>query len=80
MSNPTGLEEKNNEWLATIMEKADLFDYLCWLENLEVKELGLSQENAPYICMRMDGKSFFGETYIDAVRRAAKYDKNNSPD
>lgn len=65
------------DFLKIIIEKADLFDYLCWLENMSVKECG---DGLPHICMSRDFKPFFAEQYIDAVRQAAKHDKDCHPD
>ena len=74
MSNSAKLEEKNNEWLAAIMEKADLFDYLCWLENINLKKV---DPGGLHACLASDDKIFFGKTYLQVVQKAANYDKHN---
>lgn len=55
-----------------IQLKADLFDYLCWLEGKnEPEEL----RGADRLCMASDGTTCWGKTYAEAVRVAMEHDK-----
>jgi hypothetical protein len=51
--------------------KADLFDYLCWLEQAG-KPVEIKDE---HLCLAGDGTTCWGKTYAEAVRVAMEYDK-----
>ena len=59
--------------LFTAMQlKADMFDYLCWLETVQAPE---ELAPAPYCVFASDGTPCFSERYADAVRVAMEHDK-----
>ena len=54
--------------------KADLFDYLCWLE--EQRSKGVAElENAPHCVIASDGTPCFAKRYADAAKVAMNHDK-----
>lgn len=67
--------------------KADMFDYLCWLDGMHGPE---SLHGVDRLCMASDGTTCWGKSYADAVRVAMEHDKEifdameaaspNSPD
>jgi hypothetical protein len=54
------------------LAKAELFDYLCWLEEKEQHE---RVPNADFLCLASDGTTCWGKTYADAVKVAFHHDK-----
>ena len=52
--------------------KADMFDYLCWLDGMHSPE---SLHGVQRLCMASDGTTCWGNTYAEAVRVAMEYDK-----
>ena len=52
--------------------KADMFDYLCWLEAITPPEELCGSD---YLCMASDGTTCWGKTYAEAVRVAMEHDK-----
>jgi hypothetical protein len=71
----------NNDELATRLisalsaeklYKADLFDYVCWLEQMHQSE---RVKNADYLVFASDGTTCWGKTYAEAVKVAMQHDK-----
>jgi hypothetical protein len=54
--------------------KADLFDYLCWLETKRQAELPALLCNE-YLVLASDGTTCWGKTYADAAKVAMNHDK-----
>lgn len=52
--------------------KADMFDYLCWLETVRAPE---ELHGSRFIVFASDGTPVDGCTYADAVRVAMEHDK-----
>lgn len=52
--------------------KADLFDYLCWLEEKEQRN---RVPGADFLCLASDGTTCWGKTYSEAVKVAMQHDK-----
>ncbi len=52
--------------------KADMFDYLCWLDGMHGPE---SLHGVDRLCMASDGTTCWGKSYADAVRVAMAHDK-----
>lgn len=52
--------------------KADMFDYLCWLETVTQPEEVLGTK---YLVLASDHTTCWGETYAEAVRVAMEHDK-----
>ena len=52
--------------------KADMFDYLCWLDGMHGPE---SLHGVDRLCMASDGTTCWGKSYADAVRVAMEHDK-----
>lgn len=55
--------------------KADLFDYLCWLEAKHQGELP-GNVYRDYLVLAGDGTTCWGKSYPDAVKAAMQHDKN----
>ena len=55
-----------------MMRKAELFDYLCWLEEKEQRE---RVPGADYLVLASDGRTCWGKTFMGAVAYAMAYDK-----
>lgn len=53
------------------LRKADLFDYLCWLNESEQHD---AVPDAKFLCMASDGTTCWGKTFAEAVRKAEKHD------
>lgn len=56
---------------ADVFHKAELFDYLCWLETVSSPE---ELHGADFLCFSSDGHTHWGDTYGDAVRKALAHD------
>lgn len=52
--------------------KADMFDYLCWLDGMHGPE---HLHGVDRLCMASDGTTCWGKSYADAVRVAMEHDK-----
>lgn len=52
--------------------KADMFDYLCWLDGMHGPE---QLHGVDRLCMASDGTTCWGKSYADAVRVAMEHDK-----
>ena len=65
------LSPESKLWHAMQM-KADLFDYLCWLEVVTPPE---ELHGADFLCMASDGTTCWAKTYAEAVRVAMEHDK-----
>lgn len=57
---------------AEMIYKADLFDYLCWLEETHQSD---AVPGAKYLVMASDGTTCWGNSYSDALKVAMKHDK-----
>ena len=55
-----------------LLYRADLFSYLCWLEEKEQRE---RVPEADFLCLASDGVTCWGKTYADAVKVAMQHDK-----
>lgn len=56
--------------------KADLFDYLCWLEDFCCfRQAALDGNAGDYLVTASDGTTCWGKTYAEAVRVAMEHDK-----
>lgn len=56
--------------------KADLFDYLCWLEDYcAFRQAALDGKVDDYLVLAADGTTCWGKTYAEAVRVAMEHDK-----
>lgn len=55
-----------------MMQKADLFDYLCWKQEKEQNE---RVPGAPFLELASDGTTCWGKTYMGAVSNAMEHDK-----
>lgn len=56
--------------------KADMFDYLCWLEDFCCfRQAALDGKCGDYLVTASDGTTCWGKTYSDAVRVAMEHDK-----
>lgn len=53
------------------IRKAELCDYLCWLEESGQRE---RVPEAQFLCMSFDGKTHWGDTYLEAVEKAERHD------
>ena len=53
--------------------KADAFDYLAWLEKKRGEEVEL--QGADFLCLTSDGTTWWGKTYLEAVRIAEQQDR-----
>lgn len=61
---------------AELLLKADMFDYLCWLEDFcQFRQAALDGKAGDYIVMASDGTTCWGKTYAEAVRVAMEHDK-----
>ena len=61
---------------ANLMLKAEMFDYLCWLEDFCVfREAALDGKAGDYLVTASDGTTCWGKTYAEAVRVAMEHDK-----
>ena len=56
---------------AAMQLKADMFDYLCWLEQCQ-KPVELRDQ---FLCLASDGTTCWGKNYAEAVRVAMEHDK-----
>ena len=52
--------------------KADMFDYLCWLDGMQSPE---ELHGVQRLCIASDGTTCWGHTYAEAVRVAMEHDK-----
>ena len=57
-----------------LLYKADLFDYLCWLETRHTEEVP-ALKGCDYVVMASDKTTCWGKTYADAVKVAMNHDK-----
>lgn len=56
--------------------KADMFDYLCWLEDFcAFRQSALDGKAGDYLVLAADGTTCWGKTYAEAVRVAMEHDK-----
>lgn len=56
--------------------KADMFDYLCWLEDFcAFRQAALDGKADDYLVLASDGTTCWGKTYAEAVRVAMEHDK-----
>jgi hypothetical protein len=56
--------------------KADMFDYLCWLEDFcTFREAALDGRAGDYLVLASDGTTCLAKTYAEAVRVAMEHDK-----
>lgn len=55
-----------------IVTKSELFDYLCWLEEKQQKE---AVPDTDFIVLASDGRTFWGESYSEALAKAMQHDK-----
>jgi hypothetical protein len=56
--------------------KADMFDYLCWLEDFCCfRQAALDGKAGDYLVIASDGTTCWGKTYAEAVRVAMEHDK-----
>lgn len=59
-----------------IMLKAEMLEYLCWLEDFcQFREKALDGKAGDYLVMASDGTTCWGKTYAEAVRVAMAHDK-----
>lgn len=77
LSVPTGsVSEPSAKLWAAMQLKADMFDYLCWLEDFcSFRQAALDGKAGDYLCMASDGTTCWGKTYAEAVRVAMEHDK-----
>lgn len=74
------LEDENlaNKLLCALssemLYKADLFDYLCWLEEKHTEDVP-ELKGKDFLCMASDGTTCFAKTYSEAVKVAMQHDK-----
>lgn len=66
-----GSAAANKVWQAMQL-KADMFDYLCWLDGIQSPE---ELHGVQRLCIASDGTTCWGHTYADAVRVAMEHDK-----
>lgn len=66
------LEAAGKALTAKTQYKADLFDYLCWLEERQQKE---RVPGASMLVIASDGTTCWGHTYEEAVKVAMHHDK-----
>ena len=59
-----------------MIRKAEMFDYLCWLEE---KEQGERVPGAPFLVIASDYRTCWGKSYAAAVAEAMKHDANVYP-
>lgn len=68
-------EELANKLLCVLSQemirKADLFDYLCWLEEKQQSE---RVPGAAFLVLASDGRTCWGKTWAATVAAAMKYD------
>lgn len=55
-----------------MMDKADMFDYLCWKEEKEQSE---RVPDIQFLELASDGTACWDKTYMGAVRKAMEHDK-----
>lgn len=59
-----------------IMLKAEMLDYLCWLEDFcQFRKAALDGKANDYLVLASDGTTCWGKTYAEAVRVAMEHDK-----
>lgn len=61
-----------NNLVADLMYRADLFSYLCWLEEKQQHE---RVPEADFLCLASDGVTCWGKSYAEAVKVAMEHDK-----
>jgi hypothetical protein len=66
-----GSAASNKMWQAMQL-KADMFDYLCWLDGMQSPE---ELHGVQRLCIASDGTTCWGHTYAEAVRVAMEHDK-----
>jgi hypothetical protein len=52
--------------------KADMFDYICWLETTHQRE---NVKEAPFLVLASDYTTCWGKTYAQAVAAAMRHDR-----
>lgn len=77
LSVPTGsVSEPSAKLWAAMQLKADMFDYLCWLEDYcAFRQAALDGKAGDYLVLAADGTTCWGKTYAEAVRVAMEHDK-----
>lgn len=58
---------------AEVFHKAELFDYLCWLETVSSPE---ELHCSDYLVFSSDGATHWGKTYGEAVRLSLEHDRD----
>jgi len=70
-----GNEPSAKLW-AAMQLKADMFDYICWLEDFcQFRQAALDGKGGDYLVLASDGTTCWGKTYAEAVRVAMEEDK-----
>lgn len=69
------LQKAGSQLNDALLLKADLFDYLCWLELKRTQQLPDSAQGTDYLCLASDGTTCWGKTYGEAVQIAKKYEE-----
>ena len=57
---------------AETLHKADMFDYLCWLNETHQSE---NVKSADFVELASDGTTCWGKTYAEAIEAAMRHDK-----
>lgn len=68
---------QESQAFAAAQLKADMFDYLCWLEDYDVfRQAALDGNAGDYLLVASDGTTCWAKTYAEAVRVAMEHDKD----
>jgi len=70
------VSEPSAKLWAAMQLKADMFDYLCWLEDFcQFRQAALDGNAGDYLVLASDGTACWAKTYAEAVRVAMEHDK-----
>lgn len=70
------MSPNESQVFARLQLKADMFDYLCWLEDYcQFRQAALDGKGGDYLVLASDGTTCWGKTFAEAVRVAMEHDK-----
>lgn len=76
MDKSTDFNKYEKKLLTILQLKADMFDYICWLEDYScLKDFALDGQVGDYLVLASDATPCWSKTYADAVRVAMEHDK-----
>jgi len=56
---------------AETLRKAELCDYICWLNESEQRD---NVPDAKFLCCASDGRTCWGDTYLEALEKSERHD------